>query len=80
MKRTVKKYTEFLTENTEVAPMVKPKTTPKTRPNRPSPLRKDKPSVNPKPKATADELADKFLSMASGNSDVQDLLKNKYNG
>jgi len=56
MKRSVKKYKDFITENTEVAPLVKPKTTPKTRPGRPSPIKRDQPSVNPKPKATAEEL------------------------
>lgn len=81
MKRTIKNYKNFLIENEVAEPKVKPgiRTAPSTRPNRPSPLRKNQPSVNPKPKATADKLADKFLSMVKNNSDIQELLKNKYN-
>lgn len=81
MKRSVKNYKDFLTENTEVMPEVKPRTKPSTRPNRnrPSPVKKDRPSVNPKPKASAEELADKFLGMVSDDKEVMELLKNKYN-
>lgn len=81
MKRSIKNYKNFLKENT-AEPMVKPKTKPETAPqktpSRPNPFRKDKPSVSPKPKATAEELADKFLNMTKGDNDIQELLKNKY--
>lgn len=78
MKRTVKNYNDFINEDVEVMPDVKPRTKPKTSPNRPSPLRRSKPGVDVKPKATAEEVADKFLDMIKDNSDIQDLLKNKY--
>lgn len=79
MKRIVKKYINFINEDVEVMPDIKPKTKPKTAPSRPSPLRRNKPAVDTPPKATAEELANKYLGMTKDNSDIQDLLKNKYN-
>lgn len=83
MKRTVKNYKDFIKENVdtlpEIKPTTKPTTKPNTTPNRPSPLRRDKPGVDVKPKATAEDIADKYLEMVKNDTEIQDLLKNKYN-
>lgn len=74
--RFLKKFDKFI-ESVEAAdPAVKPKvapptTKPDTRPNRPSPIRRDKPSVDPKPKAidkgeklaTFDDVAERFINL-----------------
>ena len=76
MGNTLKRYEKFIKENAvEVEPMVKPTTTP-TPTRRKSPLRKDKPSVTPKPKA--EDLAEKFLALTKGNKRVESLLNKKY--
>lgn len=80
----IKKFNEFnkVDENIELAqPKVKPSTPvikPGTKPSRPSPYRKDRPSVVPRPKATAEDLADKFLNITKNDKDVKSLLKEKY--
>jgi hypothetical protein len=74
----IKKYNQFIKENVEVEPVVKPKTTPRRSPNRPSPIRRDKPSVTPKPKASDKELAEKFLSLVKNDKTTLNMLKNKY--
>lgn len=65
-----------------VKPAVKPAepiTRPGTRPGRPSPIRRDKPAVTPRPKATAEKVANKFIAMSKKNESLRDLLKKKYN-
>lgn len=80
----IKKFNDFnkVEENVELAqPMVKPATPttkPITRPGRPSPYRKDRPSVVPKPKATAEDLSNKFLNLTKADKDVKSFLKEKY--
>ena len=76
MGNTLKRYDKFIKENAvEVEPIVKPATTP-TPTRRKSPLRKDKPSVTPKPKA--EDIAQRFLELTKDNNRVQSLLKKKY--
>ena len=60
------KIEEFLAAKPQTAPAqptTKPGTAPTTRPtpSRPSPIRRDKPSVEPAPKAKASDLVDRFL-------------------
>jgi len=50
---------------------------PKTAPGRPSPLRKDRPSVAPRPKASAEEVAKKLSDLAKTHKGAKELL-NKY--
>jgi len=65
-------------------PMTKPGTAPSIRPNpsRPSPIRREKPSVEPQPKAKASDLVTRFLkelkkAKAPINFDISK-LKQKY--
>lgn len=74
----LKKFEKFTNESVAADPAVKPSepktkpgTKPGTRPQRPSPIRRDKPSVTPDPKAekempkaTAKEVADRFIELA----------------
>jgi len=46
-------------------PTVKPTTKPTTTPKHPSPIRREKPSTMPRPKATAEDVAKRFLSLIS---------------
>ena len=76
MRKNLTRYENFIKENAvEVEPMVKPTTTP-TPTRRKSPLRKDKPSVTPKPKA--EDVAQRFLELTKDNKRVQSLLNKKY--
>jgi len=64
----IKKYQRFVEELTATAPArpdVKPDVTekPGTAPSKPSPFRRDKPSTEPGPKATAEDVAERFISM-----------------
>ena len=64
----IKKYQRFVEELTATAPArpdVKPGTTekPSTTPQKPSPFRRDKPSTEPGTKATAEEVAERFIQM-----------------
>jgi hypothetical protein len=77
MKRTLN-FRDFLKENTFADPIVKPETKPIVKPGRPSPIRRDKPSVIPKPKASAEEIAEKFIELAINRKDIKIILKNKY--
>lgn len=63
-------------------PTTKPTVAPgiKQSPGKPSPLRRDKPSVVPGPKAVTElDLANKFLSLTENNNEVISLLRKKYN-
>lgn len=65
MKKLVKEsLEEFLKESaeTEVEPLTIPIPTKTPRPSRPSPFPTTRPSVNPRPKATVEEVAKKFLN------------------
>jgi len=49
---------------TKPSPTTTPDVKPGTRPGKPSPIRRDKPSVNPAPKAsTPEEVVDRFVSL-----------------
>lgn len=83
----IKRFDQFINEDVELAqPAVKPKTKdPITKPGtpsptRPTPFRKDKPSVVPRPKAEKAEkkVANKFLELTKGNKEIHNLLKYKY--
>ena len=83
MNKKIKSFQDFLKEGAETAepitkPRTKPGTKPTTQPGRPSPYRKDKPSVVPGPKATAEAVAERFLNLTKNNKEVQSLLKKKY--
>ncbi len=80
----IKSFKDFTKESVELAePAVKPKTTPKTapvtKPGKPSPYRKDKPSVVPGPKASAEDVANKFLNLTENDKSVSLLLNKIYN-
>lgn len=54
-------------ETTKPSPTTLPGTKPGTKPGRPSPIRRDKPSVNPQPKAelpksSVEDVANRFIS------------------
>lgn len=79
MGKNIKQYKDFIKENV-VEPTTKPKTSPTQTPTRrKSPIRRDKPSVTPKPKATAADVANKFLDLTKNNKEIQTILKKKYN-
>lgn len=77
MDKKVKQYKDFVKENVETAPLVKPTTTP-TPTRRKSPFRKNKPSVSPRPKASVEDVANRFLELTKDNKDILSMLKNKY--
>ena len=86
----IKKFEKFLEASaaepqvdpgkTKVKPDVKPGK-PLTRPQKPDPFRRDKPSVEPDPKAgskkaSAEEVAERFIDlMVKGNEDVKKYAK-----
>lgn len=79
----IKSFQDFINEGADVAqptvkPTTKPTTKPMTRPGKPSPYRKDKPSVIPAPKASAEDIAEKFLDLTKDNKEVKSILKEKY--
>ena len=76
----LKKYNSFIKEGAvEVEPRTKPTTTPtKTPGKRKTPFRKDAPSVKPAPKATAEDIAEKFIALTKDDKYIQDMLKKKY--
>jgi len=47
-----------------------PTTRPETKPGRPSPIRRDKPAVDPAPKASAEDVVDRFVSELKNLGDV----------
>lgn len=58
---------------TKPAPTVKPGVRPATTPSRPSPIRRDKPSVEPAPKASAEDVVKRFIALLN---DAGDDIKN----
>lgn len=83
----IKKFDEFIRESTSIAssptptksPTTKPGTpgvAPGKKPSRPTPIRRDKPSVEPDPKAklklkkaTMDDVLERYDSIISKNKD-----------
>lgn len=89
---SIKKFDEFNSEEnkentnegyTEAEPVVAPDTITKPKPKKtghPSPIRRDRPSVAPGPKAvTVEDLADRFLDLTKNDSVVKKALRKKYN-
>ena len=72
--------TEPATKPAPAQPQTEPGTIPAPRPTpgRPSPLRRDKPSVNPRPKASAEDIAEKTMELAKKDKELKDLLKKRY--
>lgn len=74
------KIEEFLATKPAVKPAV-PVTKPGT-PTKPSPIRRDKPSVDPKPKAKAKDVVDRFMQeLKTAKSDIKfdiSKLKKRY--
>lgn len=90
LKRFERFNEEFVTDiennGTKPAPTTKPATPttkPGTRPGRPSPIRRDKPSVDPRPKAeiptaTPEDVVNKFISLLNDNGeDVKKYVEEK---
>jgi len=48
-------------------PTTKPGVKPGTKPGAPSPIRRERPSVTPKPKASAEDVATRFLNLLKKN-------------
>ena len=82
----LKKFETFINEEAETAPApatrprptTKPGTAPGTKPNKPSPIRRDKPGVDPAPKAklktaSAEDLVSSFIEELHQKGD---LIKN----
>lgn len=80
--RFVKKYDKFLENNPAVEPAVKParpKVDPGTKPKRrqrPTPIRRTRPSVEPNPKATEEDVAERFIKlMDEKGEDIKNYVK-----
>lgn len=85
----IKGYNKFVESAAEPAtkPTVKPSTpgtrpgtSPNTKPSKPTPIRRERPSVDPDPKAlkkaTAEEVSEKFIDlMINDNEDVKKYAK-----
>jgi len=65
MKRIVRERLDenILMAEPAVKPGIKPGVKPTTRPGAPSPIRRERPSVVPGPKASAEDVAKKFLDL-----------------
>jgi len=77
----IKKYQRFVEEFTATAPArpeVKPGTIekPSTAPTKPTPFRRDKPSTEPGTKASAEDVAERFIQlMVDNNESVEKYIK-----
>jgi hypothetical protein len=61
--RYLKKFNLFEGNTAPAKPTVKPGTPTKPAPNRPTPIRRERPSTDPKPKmASAEEVVKRFVS------------------
>lgn len=64
------------------APTTKPGTAPSTTPSRPSPIRRDKPSVEPAPKAKVNDVMKRFMEELRKNKTPMEFnlgkLKERY--
>jgi hypothetical protein len=68
----IKKYQRFVEEFTATAPArpdVKPGTTERPAPSKPSPFRRNKPSTEPGTKASAEDVAERFIQMMVDNGE-----------
>ncbi len=67
----LKKFESFALAADPVKPATKPTTKPSTTPapSRPSPIRRDKPSVQPAPKATAEDVVKRFAALLSDSGE-----------
>lgn len=63
VKENLKSLVETTMAEPKTKPTTKPTTKPGTRPGRPSPIRRERPSVTPKPKASAEDVAKRFLDL-----------------
>lgn len=64
-----KVFIENAQPTTAPRPVVDPDIKPgKPRPSRTSPIRRDKPSVEPAPKATVEDVVEKFISLAQAKN------------
>lgn len=64
MKKIITSIGEFFAAEPTTKPTIKPETKPGPAPSRPSPIRRDKPSVDPKPKAaTEQEVVMRFVEV-----------------
>jgi len=76
----IKKYQRFLEDmtSTPVRPDVSPGTIEKpdtTTPSKPSPFKRNRPSVEPATKATAEDVVNRFIDlMEDSNEDIQNYI------
>ncbi len=63
MIKLVKESLLTMGEETKTKPAVKPGVKPGTKPGAPSPIRRERPSVVPKPKASAEDVAKRYLDL-----------------
>ena len=82
----ITKIEEFLSTRPGTAPTkpgIKPGISPGTTPSRPGPIRRDKPSVDPRPKAKIDDVMKRFMAELRKNKTPMEFdlgkLKAKYN-
>lgn len=59
--KKMKKFESFMAAPAPVKPNVLPGTKPGVRPGRPSPIKRDKPGVNPAPKAQIEDVVNRFV-------------------
>lgn len=74
--KNIKTFENYFVAEPKVAPTTKPITKPGTRPQRPSPIRRVRPSVEPRPKAEIEEVITKFNKEAS--KDDKKLINDYY--
>jgi len=80
MEKKLKRYVDFINEAEVAEPTTKPITKPTETPTRrKSPIRRDKPSVTPKPKANIDDVTNKVIKLAKENKEFKAFLNKKYN-
>jgi hypothetical protein len=80
MEKKLKRYVDFINEAEVAEPTIKPTTKPTTTPTRRnSPIRRDKPSVTPKPKASLEDVTNKVIQLAEEHKEFKAFLNKKYN-
>ena len=83
MEKIITNLHEFLAAQPATKPTTAPpKTTPSTTPSRPSPIRRDKPSTEPKPQAKIEDVVKKLMTELKKKSEPFELdiekLKQAY--
>jgi hypothetical protein len=82
----IKNFNQYITEEyggggapapSRPAPTTVPTTKPDKAPTRPSPIRRDKPSVHPPPKASAKDLVKRFLAEKDEDINLEKIYKNR---